>query len=154
MKTVTLSLVAVLAFASCHAEDPLMRMIEQKKAKANAFTPFYADGRVNRQPPAGTVPREKLLEVEQQQQPVYTMELLQQGRRRYEIVCATCHGFTGEADSIVAGNMALRPPPSFHEDRLKTKDDRYIFDAISKGWENRVAFEASLNISPAPARWR
>ena len=140
MKTLTAGLIAFGLLAGCNAEDPLMRMNEQKKAKPFAYTPFFADGRVNRVPPMGTVPREKMLEVEMQTQPVYTTELLHQGRRRYEIVCATCHGFTGEADSIVAGNMALRPPPSFHEDRLKQKDDRYIYDAISKGYGMMPAF--------------
>lgn len=123
-----------LALWSCGLEDPLMRMAEQKKAKPFAYTPVFADGRVNRRPPEGTVARERDLEAEALAAPRYSMELLQAGRRRYDIVCATCHGYTGEADSIVATNMALRPPPSFHEPRLREKSDRSFYEAITEGY--------------------
>jgi mono/diheme cytochrome c family protein len=117
----------------CACDVPLMRMWDQKKAKAYARTEVFRDGRVNRVPPVGTVMRERPLELEQKMPPM-TLELLHQGQRRYTIICATCHGITGEADTVVASNFSQRQPPSFHEQRLKEKTDAYIFRVIGEGF--------------------
>ena len=39
-------------------------------------------------------------------------KLLELGRKRFDITCATCHGPLADGNSIVATQMALRPPPS------------------------------------------
>lgn len=122
-----------MLLVACGVEDPWNRMYEQKKAKAQAETALFADGRVNRVPPAGTIPRERVLDLERSAPPM-TMALLEKGRHRYEIVCATCHGLTGEADTLVASNFAQRQPPSFHEQRLRDKPDEHFYAAIAQGY--------------------
>ncbi len=137
MKTLAATAALALVFTGCNAEDPLMRMYEQKKAKAQAASLFFPNGRVNQTPPAGTVPREKPLEL-LRNAPKFDLALLQKGQKRYEVVCATCHGYTGEANSVVASNMALRPPPSLHDHRDKT--DAHIFEVIGQGYGMMPAF--------------
>jgi mono/diheme cytochrome c family protein len=88
-------------------------MADQPKAKAQGESPVFSDGRVNRQPPAGTVPRERSLE-----QPAMTVALLEKGRRRYDVVCATCHGLTGAGDTFVAGMFAGRRPGPLRGDSI------------------------------------
>ncbi len=129
-------------------EDPFNRMIDQPKARAQHELTLFPDGRVNRNPPAGAVPRERNLELEQRAPP-YTRALLEKGRHRYEIICATCHGLTGEADTVVASNFALRHPPSFHEPRLREKTDEYLFAAITQGYGVMPSFQDI----PIEERW-
>lgn len=137
---------SVLALAGCNAEDPLMRMYEQKKAKAQAANKFFPDGKVNQTPPKGTVPRERNLDL-LERAPTMDLALLKQGKHRYEIVCATCHGYTGEANSLVGSNMALRPPPSLHDQRDKT--DAHIFEVIGNGYGLMPSFPEI----PLKERW-
>ena len=47
--------------------------------------------------------------------PVRPRQLLDLGRKRFDITCATCHGPVGDGNSIVATQMSLRPPPSLHK---------------------------------------
>ena len=42
----------------------------------------------------------------------WTSRCMRLGQKRYNITCGTCHGPLGDGDSIVARQMALRPPPS------------------------------------------
>lgn len=129
-------------------EDPFNRMYDQPKARTQHELNLFPDVRVNRTPPQGTVPRERNLELEQRAPP-YTPALLEKGRRRYDIICATCHGLTGEADTVVASNFALRHPPSLHEPRLREKTDEYVFAAISQGYGVMPAFPDI----PVEERW-
>jgi len=140
-------LVPLVLVAAC-GDDPFNRMYDQPKARAQHELELFPDGRVNRTPPQGTVPRERNLELEQKPPP-YTLALLEKGRRRYEIICATCHGLTGEADTVVASNFALRHPPSLHEPRLREKTDEYVFIAISQGYGVMPAFPDI----PVEERW-
>jgi mono/diheme cytochrome c family protein len=142
------ALLGLLFLATSCGDDPFNRMYEQPKLKAQAESDFFPDRRANRTPPAGTVPRERNLELEQKAPP-YTLALLEKGRHRYDIICATCHGLTGEADTLVATNFALRPPPSFHEPRLREKSDEYIFAAITQGYGVMPAYQDL----PVDERW-
>ena len=118
--------VAALLLCAC-SDDPLNRMAEQPRA------------RVYRTPPAGTVPRERNLELEQKAPP-YTLALLEKGRRRYDLICATCHGLTGEADTVVAGKLGEHRPPSLHDPRVREKTDEHLFTVIGQGSEAMPAF--------------
>ena len=114
--------VAALSLTGCNPEDPLMRMYRQKKARPYSQNSTFADGRSMRMPPEGAVSRERILKLEEAM-PAMTAELLAKGKKRYDIVCATCHGLTGESDwsahgvkeagSLVATNFALNPAPSW-----------------------------------------
>jgi mono/diheme cytochrome c family protein len=117
-----------------------------------------------RVPPAGTVPRERsLLAIEAptgrqgpfldagylEQNPLpLTRALLERGRKRFEITCATCHGLLGDGNSMVARNMALRPPPSLHQ--YREQPDGYFFEVITNGYGLMPAYDSSLGVEE---RW-
>ena len=77
-----------------------------------------------------------------------THKLLELGRKRYDITCGTCHGPLGDGDSIVARQMALRPPPSLH--RYIDRPAGYIYEVITKGFGMMASYAAELTIEE---RW-
>ena len=77
-----------------------------------------------------------------------TRKLLDTGRKRYDITCGTCHGPLGDGDSIVARQMALRPPPSLH--RYVDRPAGYIYEVITKGFGMMASYAAELTVEE---RW-
>jgi mono/diheme cytochrome c family protein len=153
----TALLAAAFLAAGCDVLDPMM---EQDKVRPYRPSDFYSDGIAMRAPPAGTVAVGAALPPEVrtglgpdgtplQRMPVaVTPELLQVGRKRFEIICATCHGLVGDGKSLVARNMSLRPPPSLHD--YAARPDGYIFQVISKGFGLMPSYSAELT---AGERW-
>jgi len=137
--------------------DPMER---QPKGRAFAANPFFEDGRAMRPPPAGTVPRERIV-----QNPALTLgsvdgrdvaeipvtltrALLDLGHRKFDIYCATCHGLLGDGNSPVAANMSLRLPPNLH-DRTGMAPGHY-YQVISNGFGLMPGYAAELNVQE---RW-
>lgn len=106
----------------------LNRMITQPRYIPFGESGFFDDGMAMRQPPAGVVPREAAGAF------VVDRALLDEGRRRFDVVCAPCHGILGNGESIVAENMRLVKPPSFHSDRLRNASDDHFLRVIEEGW--------------------
>jgi mono/diheme cytochrome c family protein len=139
--------------------DPMER---QPKVKPYAESTLFADGRAMRQPPAGTVPRERLLdgpeakasalaaeEVTALPVPV-TRALLERGRNRYDIYCATCHGLVGDGDSVVADKMSLRLPPSLHTQHARGLTEGALYRVITEGYGVMPSYRVEL---PLGDRW-
>ncbi len=126
----SLCLAAALLACACHPED-IDPMERQAKLLPYGRSDLFADGRAMRAPPAGAVPRERDLA---RSEPEVTPALLALGRARFDVVCAACHGLAGDGDSIVAGKMGLRPPPSLHEPRLRALAADAIYGVISDGY--------------------
>jgi len=159
----TLLVIAALGLlAGCGAEDPLQRMQIQPKYVWYNPNPIFPDGRAMRTPPEGTVPRERLsligIENARGQDGQYltalpvklTPELLAKGQKRFNITCATCHGMVGDGQSIVARNMALRPPPSLHLPKYQGKSVGYFYDVITNGYGLMASY---ANEIPEEERW-
>lgn len=126
----TTALAAALLATACHPDD-LDPMERQPKLLPYGTSAVFADGRSMRAPPPGTIPRERDLA---EQQPELTPALLALGRARFDVVCAACHGIAGDGDSVVAGKMALRPPPSLHEPRIRDLEGPAMYRVISDGY--------------------
>ena len=109
------------------------RMIDQPKP-----IPY----RAMRQPPAGTVQRGWTPDPGM---PPVTRALLERGRDRYGVVCATCHGTDGNGDSLVARNMQRRKPPSLHEPRVAELTTTELEHAIEVGYGLMPSFAALLD---------
>ena len=120
------ALLALALLAACGDTTIVDPMERQPKARAFAANPFFEDGRAMRQPPPGTVPRERIVQnpaltrgrvgdkdVTEIPLPL-TRALLDLGHRKFDIYCATCHGLVGDGRSPVAANMALRLPPELN----------------------------------------
>ena len=125
-----LALALALVGAACHPSDidPLDR---QPKLRPYAESTLSPDGRAMRAPPVGAVPRERELPG---LPPEVTPALVALGRARFDVVCAPCHGVAGDGDSIIAGKMGLRPPPSLHEARLRELSAASIYEVITDGY--------------------
>jgi hypothetical protein len=167
----SLALFAV-AGSGCIDENILDQMADsQPKANRYRESNFFDDGLTMLAPPKGTVPRERItlnaplttgrepdgpIQTNGEPLPVYvktvplpvTRKLLDLGRKRYDITCGTCHGPLGDGDSIVARQMALRPPPSLH--RYVDRPAGYIFEVATKGFGMMASYAAELSVEE---RW-
>ncbi|MEZ5361886.1 MAG: cytochrome c [Bryobacterales bacterium] len=61
-----------------------------------------------------------------------TRDVLEEGRERYEIYCAPCHGLLGYGDGIVA-QRGFEGVQSLHLERVRNKPVGYYFDVITNG---------------------
>jgi mono/diheme cytochrome c family protein len=110
------------------------------------------DGRAMRPLPTGTVPRERSADSGLVAAPAgdaavpvtVTRELLDRGRRRFAIACATCHGVAGDGNSAVARNMQRRRPPSLHEPRLVALGPGALYRVITAGYGLMPSYEKLL----------
>lgn len=132
----------------------------QPKYKPQWTSRFFADGRSQRTPPAGTVafggnnyaadagaPRrdpdflqaDDALDRGKQGEgwvakgplPV-DLALLNRGRERFEIHCSVCHGSAGLGNGITT-QYGLAGVPSYHDDRIRTMPDGEIYNTIVNG---------------------
>ena len=161
--------------ASACIDENLLDPMADRQPKANRYreSKFYADGLTMKAPPEGTVPRERItlnavlttgrepdgpIQSNGEPLPVYvktipmpvTRKLLELGRKRYDITCGTCHGPLGDGDSIVARQMALRPPPSLHREVYVAKPAGYIYEVATKGFGMMASYAAELTVEE---RW-
>jgi mono/diheme cytochrome c family protein len=136
-----------LAGAGCHESDidPMMR---QEKWKAYWSTSLFADGRAMRQPPEHTIPVEHPLDTATS--PKVTTQLVERGRNRYDIHCAVCHGYAGDGDSVVASKMSLRPPPTFHSEKLRPYTAAQIFAVETQGYGYMPTYASEISVAD---RW-
>jgi mono/diheme cytochrome c family protein len=152
---------AGLALVGCSVPSEfLQRMEEQAKYEYYEKSEFWADGKAMRTPPEGTVPRERPVgnpglttgRVNGALVTAIPLELnrqvLEEGQKKFNIVCSQCHGRLGDGNSVVAENMALRLPPSLLQ--LSTKPDGHFFAAITEGYGVMPSFAGELNIQE---RW-
>jgi len=110
-------------------------------------TTFFADGRSERPPVAGTVARGQMITGPDQVMytgklngadvsafpfPV-TREVLDRGRERFNIFCTPCHGFAGEGNGVIV-QRGFQPPPSYHIERLRNAPPGHFFDVITNGF--------------------
>ena len=168
-----LSLVLAAAALAAACDENILDPMADRQPRAMRYkeSAFYADGLSMRAPPEGTVPRERItlnprlttgrepdgpMQANAEPLPHYvttipmpvTRKLLDLGRKRFDITCATCHGPLGDGDSIVARQMALHPPPSLH--RYVEKPSGYFYEVISKGFGMMASYAAELNVEE---RW-
>jgi mono/diheme cytochrome c family protein len=152
-----LLLLSALLAAGCTSEalDPMER---QPRFERYGSTQSFADGRMMRTPPEGTVPRERGsggrelmtgLDVAGKPIPIIPIALdravLERGRHHFDIFCATCHGLVGDGDSLVGHVMSLRPPPSLIEPPLSQRPAGHYFHVISDGFGLMASYSAELD---------
>jgi mono/diheme cytochrome c family protein len=134
-------LALALVTAGCEWVNPMM---QQPKGKPYRKSAFYPDQIGMRAPPPGTVPAGAPVEVAAMTgrnadgSPVaripvpVTPELVELGRKRYDVFCAVCHGVLGDGQGPVARNMSIRPPPSLLQSGQRP--DGFFFTAITEGY--------------------
>lgn len=162
-------IVALVATTGCRRqqsfvepEPGLERMLEQPRVDPFEGSTFYHDGMAMRPSPRGALPVERHIG-----DPLITFgvnggvyagrvpipvdrRLLDEGRERFEILCAACHGMAGNGDSVVASNMELRKPPSLHEDRIRAFPPGRLYSVIRVGYGLMPSYAAQLCVEE---RW-
>jgi len=134
-------------------------MDRQPRYKPQAENDFFSDGRNDRPIPAGTVARGNYFNQAEvfssdfaderlgdmvfnegkhpdgslvQTIPLeVTYELIEHGRERYDIFCASCHGAAGDGNGVTKSYGVLAT--SYHGDRLRNIEDGHIYDVIMNG---------------------
>ncbi|MDI3287978.1 cytochrome c [Polyangium sp. 15x6] len=160
-----LVLAACPLLASCENSGPerdFERMVNQAHFEYYEEAPFFEDRRVMRDPPEGTVPRERFVGppevtngmvdgafVEAIPVPL-SRPMLDDGRKRYEIFCAPCHGVGGDGVSVVAHNMELRKPPSLVAAPVLDYPAGRVYQAIAQGYGLMPTYGQELGVEE---RW-
>jgi mono/diheme cytochrome c family protein len=169
MKKISLILI-VFAAAGCMRDLPKDKpplkletnMYQQPRYETQSESQFFADGATMRTAPEGTVARGFLND-----DAIYftgkddkgqlaakipipvTMDLLKRGQERFNIYCSPCHSRLGDGTGMVV-KRGLVPPPTFHDDRLRTIADGHIFDVITNGIRNMPPYRYQV---PVADRW-
>ncbi len=120
----------------------------QPKFRAQGTSSFFADGRIDRMPPAGTVPASGPLKDDDAlylgkaadgswirvfpASVTVNRRLLERGRERYGIYCAPCHGGLGDGNGVTK-RYGMGATPSYHDERLRQMSEGQIFDTITHG---------------------
>jgi mono/diheme cytochrome c family protein len=134
-------------------------MDRQARYKPQAENEFFADGRNDRPVPANTVARGNYFN----QAEVFSAgfedqalgdtvlndgkdgagnfvktlplevshALMAEGKAKYDIFCTVCHGAAGDGNGVTKPYGVLAA--SYHDDRLRSVEDGYIFDVIQNG---------------------
>jgi hypothetical protein len=125
-------------------------------------TSFFADGRSERQPVAGTVARGQLRldellytgkengEISNRFPFPMTRQDLERGEQRYNIYCTPCHDYTGGGNGIIV-QRGFASPPSFHSDRLRGAPAGHFFDVMTNGYGSMYSYAS--RVEPED-RWR
>ncbi len=141
----------------------------QPKYLPQQHSPLFADGRAMRPPVAGTIAAgaaiddAHLLRGETGGQPAelfpmpVTMELMERGRREYDIFCATCHGLTGDGDGATSQVVVLEReepkwirPLSLHLPTVRSQPAGQLYQTIADGVRTMPSYASQI---PVEDRW-
>jgi len=78
-----------------------------------------------------------------------TEEVVERGRKRYDIFCSACHGLTGNGDGMIV-RRGFRRAASFNDDRLRQAPVGHFFDAITNGWGAMPSYASQVAVQD---RW-
>jgi mono/diheme cytochrome c family protein len=134
-------------------------MDQQPKSKSQSPHSFFADGRAMRAWPEGTVARGLLrldkrlhhgLEPDSSFTEVFplpvTEPLLERGRERYDIYCATCHGLDGRGDGtthrraerLMQGTWI--PPTDLTTEIVIEHSHGHLYNSVANGIRSMPAY--------------
>ncbi len=78
-----------------------------------------------------------------------TRAVLERGHERFNIYCSPCHGRTAYGNGMIV-QRGLRPPPSFHDDKVRNQPVGYYFDVMTNGFGAMQDYKAQV---PVKDRW-
>ena len=142
MRTFSATAISLLLLltAACRQD-----MQDQPKYKPLGVSRFFADGRMARPIPAGTIARDELNNTDSFHTGAANgafldtiplkvdSKLLHRGQARFDIYCSPCHGYTGDGNGMVA-QRGLKIPADLHTDRLRSVPPGYIYQVIKNGY--------------------
>jgi mono/diheme cytochrome c family protein len=154
MRAATL-LSIVLLLAACRQD-----MHDQPKYKPLRPSTFFADGRSSRPVVDGTIARGALVldpaRTTGKTGAIYasnplprTEAVFRRGRERYDIYCSPCHDRAGTGAGMIV-ERGYKAPPTFHQERLRTAADGYLFEVVTQGFGVMPSYAAQV---PVDDRW-
>ena len=160
--------VSILGFRGVKTPDaPLIvfpDMDFQAKYKPQMSSKFFADGRADRTPVPGTVPRGRTVDADPaflraddfryagkaadgsfaRGFPVEVTEaLVRRGQDRFQIYFRPCHGALGDGNGITK-QYGMVATPSYHDDRLRRMAEGEIFNTITHGKNTMMSYADKL----------
>jgi mono/diheme cytochrome c family protein len=143
--------VALALALGCH-----QKLREQPRCEPLGASRLFADGKCAREPVRGTdargAARDPLAAIDPKSDrlplPV-TPALVARGRARYDIYCSPCHDRVGTGRGMIV-QRGFQPPPSFHDERLRTAPVGHFVDVMTRGWGAMPAYAAQV---PVADRW-
>lgn len=149
--TFCLAAISLLA-AGCSRLD----MQDQPKYRPQRPSEFFADGRSERPPVAGTIARGDLEEDtafyegkdaqgnDITEFPIaVNKDVIVRGQRQYNIYCSPCHGQIGNGLGMIV-RRGFKQPPSYHIDRLRNAPVGHFYDVISNGYGAMLNYAAQV----------
>lgn len=147
-----------LTFGACRQD-----MHDQPKYEVYEASAFFEDGSAARVPPENTVARgfvreadayhtgydEATDELVGEIPMALSLEVLEEGRRRYDGFCAPCHDRVGTGRGMVV-RRGYKQPPSFHIDRLVEAPAGHFFDAMTIGFGQMPSYAGQVKVED---RW-
>lgn len=163
-KTLILAIFVLTAMSSCdkNRNKPgysYFPDMEQSQAYETYSTnPVWQDGKTNQLPPEGTVPREMIpfdfektdvnrIWAGQELENPYAnaTEVLDEGKRLYDIYCLHCHGDNGDGKGhLYTSQKYLFLPADLNSEKIKSNPDGEIFHVISIGYGVMGAHAAQI----------
>jgi len=139
-----LLLLAAVSLTACD-----QNMDVQPKYSEYSKAPAFRAG-VLRNPPSDSVARDDPARDQAvTARPKLDAALLARGRERFGIFCSPCHGAGGDGNGIIV-QRGMPQPTSYHDDRLRTADDQYLFDVITNGHGAMYSYASRV---PPGDRW-
>jgi mono/diheme cytochrome c family protein len=62
-----------------------------------------------------------------------TQEVLERGQQQFNVYCSPCHSRVGDGRGMIV-QRGLRPPPSFHTERLRNAPLSHFYDVMTNGY--------------------
>jgi mono/diheme cytochrome c family protein len=164
-------------------EKPRIHIVQdmdnQPRYKAQAAMPLFADGRAMRPPVPGTVAREdwpqdphldqggQIVRDEETgklkmewfdgfpEQVTVDVDFIKRGKNRYDIYCATCHGYDGRGNGMV-NKRAVElqqgwvPAQTLVGELVRERPDGHIYNTIKNGLNNMGPYGDQIEVKD---RW-
>ncbi|MGH7969460.1 MAG: c-type cytochrome [Limisphaerales bacterium] len=149
-------------------------MKRQPRLRPQTSDSFFDDGRSSRLPVPGTIPRGEPLRVGDrlvyawQDSPVntcriagttnfieniplaVTAQMLQRGRRVFDINCAACHSRLGDGNGVPKRIGAMAVVANLHDKRIVELPDGELFNTLSYGKNLMPGYAANIAVED---RW-
>ena len=156
VRAASIAVLSVFVMGACRQD-----MHDQPKYIPLRQSTFFADSRSARPFVAGTVARGQLHEdtllytgkVGSVDADVFPFPIdaavMARGQERFNIFCSPCHGRTGEGNGMVV-RRGYRPPPAYHQDRLRGAPVGHFFDVMTNGFGAMPDYAAQIKVED---RW-
>jgi mono/diheme cytochrome c family protein len=162
----------IAKFRYARKASPRIHVLEdmdfQPKYLPQQYSPLFEDTRDMRPPVAGVVAADAIIddphliagEVDGKPAKTFPMpvtsKMMQRGRQRYAIFCATCHGLSGDGDGMTSQLAFEREEPkwvrplSLHSPSVVEQPVGQLFKTISNGIRTMPSYRSQI---PVEDRW-